>query len=77
MEENIVEIEGIYVRPQSRTKVQTELSGADESLTDDESIAEPADVDAMASQRDGTDGNVRRSRRSRRAPKRFEDYECN
>ncbi|CAB4012906.1 Hypothetical predicted protein [Paramuricea clavata] len=36
--------------------LQTELSDADESLTDDESIDEPADVDAMGGQRDETWG---------------------
>jgi hypothetical protein len=34
----------------------------------DESIDEPAKVDAMGGQWDGQDDNVRRSGRSRRAP---------
>ena len=55
---------------------QTELSDADESLTD-ESIDEPVEVDVLEDQRDGEDGNVRRSQRIHRAPKRFEDYERN
>jgi hypothetical protein len=57
--------------------LQTELSDADEPLTGDESIEDPPEVDTMGGQRHGEDGNVRRSGRSHRAPKRFEDYECN
>ena len=54
--------------------VQTELSDTDESLTD-EAIDQPAaEVDVMGGREDG---NVRRSGRCRRAPKRFHDYECN
>jgi hypothetical protein len=53
--------------------LQTELSDADEPLTDDESIDDPPEVDTMGGQRHGEDGNVRRSGRSHRAPKRFED----
>jgi hypothetical protein len=57
--------------------VQTELSDTDESLTD-EAIDQPAaEVDVMGGRRDEEDGNVRRSGRCRRAPKRFDDYECN
>ncbi|CAB4018098.1 Hypothetical predicted protein [Paramuricea clavata] len=61
MEENIVEIEGIYVQPQSCYTLQTELSDVDEPLTDDQSIAVPPEVDTMEGQRYGEDGNVPRS----------------
>ena len=55
--------------------VQIELSHTKESLTDD-TIEEQAKVDAMGDQRSGEDGRLRRSRQSRCAPKRLEDYEC-
>ena len=51
------------------------MSDTEESLTD-EIIEEQAEVDAMGGQRSGEDGSLRRSERSRCAPKRLEDYEC-
>ena len=55
--------------------VQTELSDSEESLTN-ETTEGQAEVDAMGGQRRGEDGSLRRSGRSRSAPKRFEGYEC-
>ena len=55
--------------------VQTELSDSEESLTN-ETTEGQAEVDAMGGQRGDEDGSLRRSGRSRCAPKRFEDCEC-
>ncbi len=51
--------------------LQTELSDTDESLTD-EAIDQPAaEVEVMGGYRDEEDGNLRRSGRCHRAPKRL------
>ena len=62
-------------KEKQKLPVQTELSDAEESTTD-ETTDELAEVEATGGQRSGEDGKIRRSERIRRAPKYLEDYEC-
>ena len=76
MEDNIVEIEDIYARPQRSYRYKPSCQ-IQKSLPD-EAIDEPVEVDEMGrgGQGDTEVGGVRCLGRNGCTPKRFDDYRC-